>query len=83
MNHISKGSDYCSWNGFTVSSSCVALRTMSRTLLGSMTMAEKNYVYMYVQLGLHAVQWGEKKRIYRNKKKKEKYSRTYVLRVLF
>lgn len=61
MNHISKGSDYCSWNGFTVSSSCVALRTMSRTLLGSMTMAEKNYVYMYVQLGPYAVQWKKKK----------------------
>ena len=62
--------NYCSWNGFTVSSSCVALRTMSRTLLGSMTMAEKNYVYMYVQLGPYAVQWKKK-----NNKKTQKTNR--------
>ena len=34
---------YCSWNGLTMRSCCVALRTMSRYLQW-----EKNYVYMYV-----------------------------------
>ena len=35
------GANYCSWNGFTVRSCCVALRTMSRYLPRSMTMGEK------------------------------------------
>ena len=35
----------CSWNGFTMRSCCVALRTMSRYLQRSMTMGEK-IVYM-------------------------------------
>ena len=35
--------NYCSWNGLTRRSCCVALRTMSRYLQW-----EKNYVYMYV-----------------------------------
>ena len=33
--------NYCSWNGFTVRSSCVALRTMSRYLHRNMTMGRK------------------------------------------
>ena len=33
--------NYCSWNGFTMRSCCVALRTMSRYLQCSMTMGEK------------------------------------------
>jgi len=36
---------------------CVAQRTMSRYLQRSMTVEEKIYVYMYVQLGSHAIQW--------------------------
>ena len=40
--------NYCFWNGLTMRSCCVALRTMSRYLQRSMTMGEKNYVYMYV-----------------------------------
>ena len=40
--------NYCFQNGLTMRSCCVALRTMSRYLRGSMTMGEKNYVYMYV-----------------------------------
>ena len=35
--------NYCFWNGLTMRSCCVALRTMSRYLQW-----EKNYVYMYV-----------------------------------
>lgn len=42
MNHISKGSDYCSWNGFTVRSYCVALRTMSRYLHRNTAMGGKS-----------------------------------------
>ena len=45
---------YCSWNGFTVRSCCVALRTMSRYLQCSTTMGGKimytcmcNLVLMY------------------------------------
>ena len=34
------GANYCSWNGFTMRSCCVALRTMSRYLQWSMTMGE-------------------------------------------
>ena len=33
--------NYCSWNGFTMRSYCVALRTMSRYLHHSMTMGGK------------------------------------------
>ena len=33
--------NYCFWNGFTMSSCCVALRTMSRYLGQSMIMGEK------------------------------------------
>ena len=33
--------NYCSWNGFTMRSCCVALRTMSRYLQQSTTMGEK------------------------------------------
>ena len=33
--------DYCPWNGFTMRSCCVALRTMSRHLPHSTTMGEK------------------------------------------
>ena len=33
--------NYCSWNGFTMRSCCVALRTMSRYLQCSTTMGEK------------------------------------------
>ena len=33
---------------------------MSKYLQWSMTMGEKNYVYMYVYLGHHAVQWKKK-----------------------
>ena len=32
--------NYCSWNGFTMRSCCVALRNMSRYLYHSMTMGE-------------------------------------------
>ena len=34
--------NYCFWNGFTMKSCCIALRTMSRYLLCSTTMGEKN-----------------------------------------
>ena len=37
---------YCSWNGFTMRSCCVALRTMSRYLQHNN--GRKEYVYMYV-----------------------------------
>ena len=40
--------NYCFWNGLTMRSCCVALRTMSRYLQRSTTMGEKNYVCMYV-----------------------------------
>ena len=33
--------NYCFWNGLTMGSCCVALRTMSRYLQRSMTMGEK------------------------------------------
>ena len=33
--------NYCSWNGFTMRSYCVALRTMSRYLQCSTTIGEK------------------------------------------
>ena len=36
--------NYCSWNGFTMRSCCVALRTMSRYLQRSRTMGE-NIMY--------------------------------------
>ena len=42
MNHISKGNDYCSWNGFTVRSYCVALRTMSGYLHRNTAMGGKS-----------------------------------------
>ena len=44
----STDANYCSWNGLTMRSCCIALRTMSWYLHCSMTMGEKNYVYMYV-----------------------------------
>ena len=34
--------NYCSWNGFTMRSCCVALRTMSRCLQRSTTMGGKH-----------------------------------------
>ena len=34
--------NYCSWNGFTVSSCCVALRTMSKYLHHNTTMGGKS-----------------------------------------
>ena len=34
--------NYCSWNGFTMRSYCVALRTMSTYLHGNTTMGGKN-----------------------------------------
>ena len=34
--------NYCSWNGFTMRSCCVALRTMSRYLNRNTTMGEKS-----------------------------------------
>ena len=40
----------CFWNGLTMRSCCVALRTMSRYLQHSTTMGEKIYVYMYVSV---------------------------------
>jgi len=33
--------NYCSWNGFTIRSCCVALRTISRHLQHGTTMGEK------------------------------------------
>ena len=35
------GANYCSWNGFTMSSCCVAMRTMSRHLHGNTTIGGK------------------------------------------
>ena len=46
---------YCSWNGLTMRSGCAALKTMSRYVHCNTTMGGKN-MYMYVQLGPHAVQ---------------------------
>ena len=40
--------NYCFWNGLTVRSSCVALRTMSSYLQWSMIMGEKICVYVCV-----------------------------------
>ena len=37
----STDANYCFWNGLTMRSCCVALRTMSRYLQRSMTMGEK------------------------------------------
>ena len=37
----STDANYCSWNGFTMRSCCVALRTLSRYLEHSTTMGEK------------------------------------------
>ena len=48
----------CFWNGFTMRSCCVALRTMSGYLQHSNE--RKKYVYLYVQLGPLAVQWEKK-----------------------
>ena len=40
--------NYCSWNGFTARSCCVALRTMSRYLYRNRTMGRKRiYTCMY------------------------------------
>lgn len=41
--------NYCSWNGFTMRSSCVALRTMSRSLHHNTTMGGKS-IYIYVRV---------------------------------
>ena len=37
-----KDANYCSWNGFTMRSYCVALRTMSRYLDSNTTMGGKS-----------------------------------------
>ena len=40
--------NYCSWNGFTMRSCCVTLKTMSRYLQCSTTIREKiMYTWMY------------------------------------
>ena len=39
---LSTDANYCSWNGFTMSSCCVALRTMSRYLHCNTAMGEKS-----------------------------------------
>ena len=44
----STDANYCSWNGFTMRSCCVALRTVSRYFKHSMTMGEKIYIYLYM-----------------------------------
>ena len=38
--------NYCPWNGFTMRSYCIALRTMSRHVITQQW--EEEYVYMYV-----------------------------------
>ena len=43
-----RGANYCSWNGFTMRSCCVALRTMSRYLHRNTTMGGK---IMYTCMG--------------------------------
>ena len=55
-----RDANYCSWNGFTMRSCFVTLRTVSRYLQCSMTIGEKNYVCVYVYLGPHVVQWEKK-----------------------
>ena len=40
--------NYCFWNRLTMRSCCVAQRTMSRYLQGSMTMAEKICIHVCV-----------------------------------
>ena len=40
--------NYCSWNGFTMKSCCVALRTMSRHLTSQQKNGREKNVYMYV-----------------------------------
>ena len=44
----SMDANYCSWNGLTMRSCCVALRTMSIYLQGSMTMGEKDCIHVCV-----------------------------------
>jgi len=44
--------NYCFWNGLTMRSCCVALRTLSRYLQWSMTMEKKVCIYVCVTVSL-------------------------------
>ena len=49
--------NYCSWNGFTMRSCCVALSTMFRYLYCNRTMGGKSMYTCMCNLAPHAVQW--------------------------
>ena len=61
-------SNYCFWNGLTMRSRCVALRTISRYFQWSMTVGEKICILAWVTG--HTVQW-EKKLCWGNNNKKK------------
>ena len=56
----STDANYCSWNGFTVRSCCVALKTMSRYLQPSTIVGEKLCIHVCVT-GSPCRKWGKKK----------------------
>ena len=61
--------NYCFWNGLTMRSCCVALRTMSRYLQHSMTMGEKIF-YTCMCNWVLMLYSGEKKCVGGNNNKK-------------
>ena len=58
--------NYCSWNGFTMRSCCVALRTMSRYLDRSRKMGGKKCIHVSVTWSPYCT--AEKIKINKNKK---------------
>ena len=58
-----KDANYCSWNGFTMRSCCVALRTMSRYLYRNTTMGGKSMYICMCNL-VPMLYSGEKKEIH-------------------
>ena len=66
-----KDVNYCFWNGLTMRACCVALRTMSRYLQGSMTMGEK-IMYTCMCNWVPMLYSGKKKCVGENNNKKRK-----------
>ena len=64
--------NYCSWNGFTMRSCCVALKTISRYLQRSMTPEKKLCIHVYVT-GSPRCTVGKKKYVEVKNNKKRKY----------
>ena len=63
-----RDANYCFWNGLTMKSCCVALRTMSRYLQWSTTMGEK-IMYTYMCNWVPMLYSGKKKCVGGNNKK--------------